>query len=232
MSAPAPRRPAARPAAAPPRPAPAPPRPRPAPAPSPPAALAFACALASAFAPRPASAQDGAYGRLDGDLALAAEAGAALGDRAAPAGRLGALYLDTAGLYLTAAGRTGPGAPWSFGGGVELRPLFLPRFFRAYERGPAPLDLALDSIALRLGVRRDVEHAPPSLELGAGLELPLAGRYAGPFVGLSASAILSHAALAAEADGASPPRFLALLTVGWRALAGAHLVDLRDGRGR
>jgi hypothetical protein len=194
--------------------------------------LGLLAALA-AFAPRPALAQyDGAYGRLDGDLALSLEAGAALGDRVAPAARIGALYLETAGLYLSAAGRTSDSAPWSFGGGVELRPLFLPRFFRALEHGPATLDLALDSLSLRLGARRDDEHAPLSLELGTGLELPLTGQYEGPFVGLSASALFPHTSLAAEADAGSPPRLLGMLTIGWRLSAGTHLVDLRDERAR
>ncbi|HEU4404240.1 MAG TPA: hypothetical protein VFS43_02965 [Polyangiaceae bacterium] len=198
----------------------------------PPRRLAAALAALAALAVRPASAQDGAYGRLDGDLALSLEAGAALGDQAAPAARLGALYLDTAGLYLTASGRTGPAAPFTFGAGVELRPLFVPRFFRAYERGPAFLDLALDSLSLRLGARRDAEGAPPSLEVGLGAELPLAGRYDGPFVGLSGSALVSHDALAAESAAGSPPRFLGLLTLGWRLTVGTHLVDLRDERER
>jgi hypothetical protein len=190
--------------------------------------LAALAALA-ALAPRPASAQpDGAYGRLDGDVALSLEAGAALGDRAAPAARIGALYLDTAGLYFAASGRTGPGAPFTFGGGVELRPLFLPRFFRAREHGPATLDLTLDSVALRVGARRDNEGAPPSLELGLGAELPLTGRYEGPFLGLSGSALFSHEVLGTEAGPS--PRFVGLLTLGWRLTLGAHLVDLRDER--
>jgi hypothetical protein len=193
------------------------------------AAAAALAAVAAAVAPRPARAvpPDGAYGRLGGDLAFALEAGAAASERVAPAGRLQTLYLATAGLYLTAAGRTSDAAPWSFGAGVELRPLFLPRFFRAYERGPAALDLTLDSISLRLGARRDERGEPPALELGTGIELPLAGRFDGPFLGLGVAALLPHAALAAEA-GPDAAQFLGTLTIGWRALAGAHVVDARD----
>ncbi|MCS6901625.1 MAG: hypothetical protein RMJ98_18450, partial [Myxococcales bacterium] len=71
---------------------------------------------------------DGAYGRLDGDLAPSVEVGVALGSpTAVPVvqGRL--LYLGTAGLQASWLGATAQRA-WSSSLGAEIRPLFLPRF--------------------------------------------------------------------------------------------------------
>jgi len=134
---------------------------------------------------------DGVYGRFDGSLALSASAGAEL-ESGEPRGalRLSALYLWTAGVY----GRYSD----AFGGaderplrvaslGVDARPLFLPRFARDWEHGPAILDLALDSFSLNAGAY----FAEPGggsfgdergFEAGLGFGVPLFGEAAGPWL--------------------------------------------------
>ena len=97
---------------------------------------------------------DGVYGRFDGDLDLGLALGAEFGSAGhpAPALRGSAHYFSSAGVY--ASGRIKAGdesAPSLFGLGVELRPLFLPRWAKGYETGPALLDLTLDSLSLSLG---------------------------------------------------------------------------------
>jgi hypothetical protein len=140
-------------------------------------------------APLPGS--DGVYGRLDGLLALAADVGAELED-GEPRGsmRLSAHYLWIAGVYGRYSDALGgaehrPARVASLG--VDLRPLFLPRFSQDWERGPALLDLALDSLSLSAGAY----FAEPlgrgfgderGFELGAGFGVPLAGRAQGPWL--------------------------------------------------
>ncbi|MDF3067196.1 MAG: putative secreted protein [Polyangiaceae bacterium] len=156
-------------------------------------ALLFAARPALADAPphAPLPGSDGVYGRMDGLLALAADVGAEVED-GEPRGalRLSAHYLWMAGVY----GRYSD----AFGGaearpartaslGVDLRPLFLPRFSQDWERGPAFLDLAVDSLSLNAGAY----FAKPlgqsfgderGFELGAGFGLPLASHAKGPWL--------------------------------------------------
>jgi hypothetical protein len=99
---------------------------------------------------------DGAYGRFDGDLDLGVAAGAnvALTSRGVGAGaRVNALYYFTGGLYASYGQMlTGLRDPERRAGfGLELRPLFLPRWALDLERGPAFLDLTLDSLNLGVG---------------------------------------------------------------------------------
>ncbi|MCU0656388.1 MAG: hypothetical protein MUF64_14380 [Polyangiaceae bacterium] len=182
------------------------------------ASIALALVLTSATA-----AADGAHGRLDGDLAPALEAGAALGPGGlAPAARASLLYLATAGAQATwFAPRHGHRSALALG--VELRPLFLPRFLKDRERGPARLDLLIDSVhlglAARLGPRR------PGLDLSLGAELPLSASFAGWFLGLRLLRHWPHEALDPGLQGAQTQ---ALFTLGYRAVLQAHLVDARD----
>jgi hypothetical protein len=140
-------------------------------------------------APLPGS--DGVYGRFDGSLALAASAGAELeaGDLRG-ALRFSAHYLWTAGVYLRYSDAFGsadsrPGRVASLG--VDLRPLFLPRFARDYEQGPALLDLTLDSLSLTAGAYfaqprgRDFGDER-GFETGLGLALPLLAQARGPWL--------------------------------------------------
>jgi len=134
---------------------------------------------------------DGVYGRLDGNLAFALAAGAEL-DNGQPRGalRLSAHYLWTAGVYARYSDAFGsaerrPSRALSFG--VDLRPLFLPRFGLDLEQGPATLDLALDSFSLTAGAYfaepqgEDFGHER-GFETGLGFGVPLLAEARGPWL--------------------------------------------------
>lgn len=137
------------------------------------------------------SSRDGVYDRFDGDLDLGLGLGAELGSAGnpAPVVRGTAHYFSIAGLY--AAGRFkagGDSAPTLFDLGVDVRPLFVPRWAKGYETGPAFFDLTLDSLSLSLGAfwsakseagARDRERG---FEAGLGFGLPLLARAAGPWL--------------------------------------------------
>lgn len=132
----------------------------------------------------PLPGSDGVYGRLDGNLALAASAGAELeAGEARGALRLSAHYLWTAGVYARysdAFGTADERALRAASFGVDLRPLFLPRFALDHEQGPASYDLLLDSLSFTAGayfaqpVKRDFGDER-GFETGFGLALPLFG---------------------------------------------------------
>jgi hypothetical protein len=141
------------------------------------------------FAPQPGS--DGVYGRLDGSLALGFAAGAEL-EAGEPRGalRISAHYLWTAGVYARYSDAFGgadsrPERVLSFG--VDLRPLFLPRFALDLEQGPALLDLAFDSLSLTAGAYLAEPRAAAfadarGFETGIGLGLPLMAHTKGPWL--------------------------------------------------
>lgn len=136
------------------------------------------------------AAADGVYGRFDGDLDLGLALGAELGSagHAAPALRATAHYFSIAGVY--AAGRIKAGdesAPSLFGLGVDLRPLFVPRWAKGLETGSALFDLTLDSLSLSLGAfwaRPGVHQAASQRGFDAqlGLGVPLLATAAGPWL--------------------------------------------------
>ena len=132
----------------------------------------------------PLPGDDGVYGRFDGLLALAASAGAELeGGEPRGALKLSAHYLWTAGVYARYSDAFGqaeqrPRRVASLG--VDVRPLFLPRFALNDEHGPAWLDLTLDSLSLNAGAY----FAQPQqgdfgdqrgFEAGLGFGVPLCG---------------------------------------------------------
>lgn len=128
---------------------------------------------------------DGVYGRFDGVLALAASAGAELQTGAARGSlRVSAHYWWTAGIYARFADAFGGAdagrAERVVSFGVDLRPMFLPRFARNYEQGPPLLDLTLDSLSLTAGAYLAQPHTRDfgderGFELGLGLGVPLFG---------------------------------------------------------
>lgn len=185
--------------------------------------LAAAAALAALLAARPARA-DGAYGRLDGDLAPSLEAGVSAAPRRTVAlAQLRLLYLATAGLQVgLLAPRPDIGLSVSLG--AEVRPLFLGRFTANREQGPPRWDLALDSLSLGLAARL-ADGRPPGLDLTAGFEVPLGQQYSGFFLGLRALRHWPHGALAGLDDR---PELSGLLTLGFRVVLQAHLVDAHD----
>jgi hypothetical protein len=101
---------------------------------------------------------DGVYGRFDGDLEIGIGLGAELdfGGLTRPSAQLGLHYFARAGIYASYGDAFGASdAPSDvvrkFGCGVDLRPVFVPRWANAMEAGPALLDLTLDSISLAVG---------------------------------------------------------------------------------
>jgi hypothetical protein len=144
----------------------------------------------SASARRADSARDGVYDRFDGDLDLGLGLGAELGSAGgvAPAVRGTAHYFSIAGVYLEGRVHAGDESARSlFGLGVDLRPLFVPRWAKGFETGPSFSDLTLDSLSLSLGAFW-TERAPHALdaargfEAGLGLGVPLFGTAGGPWL--------------------------------------------------
>jgi hypothetical protein len=138
------------------------------------------------------SQHDGVYDRLDGDLDLGLGLGAEFGSAGgvAPALRASAHYFSIAGIYVEGRMHAGEQAPPAlFGLGVDLRPLFVPRWAKGYETGPSFRDLTLDSCSLSLGGYWTAlpAHSPPfqtgrGFEAGLGFGLPLFARAAGPWL--------------------------------------------------
>jgi hypothetical protein len=135
------------------------------------------------------SSSDGVYGRFDGDLDLGLALGAEFGSagHAAPALRASAHYFSIAGIYASGRLKTGEhSAPSLFGLGVDLRPLFVPRWAKGYEKGPGLLDLTLDSLSLSLGAfwAQRAAHAPEpnrGFDAQLGFGIPLLATAAGPW---------------------------------------------------
>lgn len=135
---------------------------------------------------------DGTYGRLDGDLDLGLGLGALVdlehGEPGAAA-RVSGHWFFMAGAYLSYADSFGTALDPKrrLGVGVDLRPLFLPRWTQNWEQGPAILDLMLDSLSLGLGASFDQPQGESfgvrqSFEASFGFGVPLAGRGPGPWV--------------------------------------------------
>lgn len=168
------------------------------------------------------SSRDGVYDRLDGDVELALAAGAELGSAGtvAPVLHGSAHYFSIAGFYTAGRFKVADGsAPSLFDLGVDVRPLFVPRWAKGYEAGPAFLDLALDSISLSLGAfwagksaKRDSERG---FEAGLGFGLPLTKSAAGPW--LEARGILRY-------PDAGPRDEAALVLLSWHGFVITPLI--------
>lgn len=201
--------------------------------------LGAAIALATTAIAMPARAlEDGAYGRLDGDLDLRLSAGASIA-RGGPslAASFAALYLSTAGVYVhyaDALGGDGPAVRRSIAAGVLLEPLFLGRYAKDMERGPPRLDLFVDSLAIGLGAFWDAPRggtlgSVPGFEFSLGLGLPLLPRATGLVLGVR-GALRVHAPSLAAPPGKSllDEGALLSLTLTWRHIVPVHLVDAGD----
>ena len=139
---------------------------------------------------------DGAHGRFDGDLDLGVSAGGSFSLTSPDVGaaaRVNALWYFSAGPYLSYGERlSGERESQRRAGlGLELRPLFLPRWALDLERGPALLDLTLDSLSLGLGAfvaaPRDGGFGERlGVEIGAGMGVPLLAEAPGPWLELRA----------------------------------------------
>ncbi|HEX3775314.1 MAG TPA: hypothetical protein VHV51_12670, partial [Polyangiaceae bacterium] len=152
-------------------------------------ALADGANVANVVKHKADSSHDGVYDRFDGDLDLGLGLGAELGSAGtvAPVARGSLHFFELAGLYSAGRFKVRDGsAPSLFDLGVDVRPLFVPRWAKGYENGPAWFDLALDSLSLSLGAfwagkspRRDSERG---FEASLGFGLPLFARAAGPWL--------------------------------------------------
>ncbi len=197
------------------------------------ALAALAAALVALTRTTAARADDGVYGRLDGDLDLRVEAGAgfAAGGPSLAAG-VAALYLGTAGVYVhytDALGSQEPDVARSIAAGVCLQPLFLARYASDLEHGPARLDLLVDSFGLEIG---SFWAAPrgrglvsiPGLELATTLAIPILARGNGPFLALRGALRLHQDEAYASIDRAG----LFSLTLSFHQAVRVHLVDAGD----
>src|SRR5690606_12451233 len=126
-------------------------------------------------------------------------------------------YLYMAGIYVEAAVPVDDSSvSWTGAAGIDLRPLFLPRWALDLERGPAFVDLLLDSLALSGGAyAQQFELAERArlwgvqAELGAAI--PLMAHAHGLWIHLRASARFPLS----EPEPGSPLGFVALLS--WQA---------------
>ncbi|HTJ84601.1 MAG TPA: hypothetical protein VL400_22935 [Polyangiaceae bacterium] len=199
--------------------------------------LALLCATSATGSAR-ADEPDGVYGRLDGDLLFAGAVGTAL-EAGGPQLEtdVSLTYLSTAGPYVRyadALGQDDARFRRSFALGLELRPLFLGRYALDLEKGPAYLDLFLDSLTLRVGAvwaddRARGFAARPGLELAVGLELPFLPSGSGPYLGVEGVARFHEADFAGTVDrDLLDQGALFVVTLSWHQVIDAGLVDARD----
>jgi hypothetical protein len=203
-------------------------------------AVAIVAALlvgtASAHAAEP---KDGAHGRVDGDMAVEIGVGAGFGPRSPRAvGDLRFRYLSMAGVFVTyedgplVGSKSDPKRVVPFG--IELRPLFLAKWFTGRYSGNPRLDLAIDSLSLELGavfLQPDGGKlgGKPGLQAGIGIELPIFPDATGPFVALHGGARWSDAALSGGPLAGPSDRALFLnVVLAWQQVFGARVVDLGD----
>jgi hypothetical protein len=171
--------------------------------------------LGPGVAPTTARAEDGVYGRFEGDLVVTAGLGGGVAPARPWAGIMAAeveaLYLDSAGLIATTE-RVGQTLGFTLG--VKLRPLFLARFFSNVWTGNSFVDLLMDSLGLELGTWLGpvTQGAGSALWLGTGIEVPLGIRRQGLHLRLSARYVHTRADDLAAPDTASTGmRFLITL---------------------
>jgi hypothetical protein len=151
-----------------------------------PAAAQEASEAERLHAPSPGS--DGVYGRFDGNIDLGLAAGVEL-EAGEPRASLRASghYLSSAGVYLRyeeGFGSNDLRPRRALALGIDVRPLFLPRFALDMQHGPALLDLTLDSLSLSAGAYLaqpplDSFGEERGFDLGLGVGVPLCGEARG-----------------------------------------------------
>lgn len=140
-------------------------------------------------APEGNALADGVYGRFDGNTDLSLKLGGVL-SQAELWGSVGvsAHYYSLLGVSADyASGLAADSTDLeSLSLGVELRPLFLPRWALDAEHGPAWLDLTLDSLAVGFGAYwADAGEGfgeARGVWLSLGMGVPLLGRADGPWL--------------------------------------------------
>jgi hypothetical protein len=179
------------------------------------------------------------YGRVEGDVTLAAGVGAVV----APSGprldgELRARYLETAGVFATyedgAIGGSSADPRRVVTGGFELRPFFLYRWLRGLESRRARWDLTIDSIGLELGLTWPQAHdgpfaTHPGFEAGLGVEVPLMLDATGLWLAFHGGLRWSDETLGTGVVEVAAEReaYLAI-TVAWHQLVMTHIVDVGD----
>jgi hypothetical protein len=199
------------------------------------------CAASLAIAPgaRAADRKDGSHGRVEGDLAVEAGVGASFGPRS-PRGAadLRFRYLSMTGLFVTYEDgplfgtRAEPRR--ALATGLELRPLFLAKWFTGRYSGNPYLDLAIDSIGLELGAvflepTGGRFGAKPGLQAGLAFELPVFPSATGPFIAVHGGVRWSDAALSGGPLAGPADRALYLNVIfAWQQVFGGHVADMGD----
>ena len=186
-----------------------------------------------------ADRKDGAHGRVDGDLAVEGGIGASFGPRdPRAAADLRFRYLSMAGIFVTYedgpifSARSEPKR--ALATGLELRPLFLAKWFTGRYSGNPYLDLAIDSIGLELGAVFMQPNgarfgAKPGLQAGLAFELPVFPSATGPFIAVHAGARWSDAALSGGPLAGPADRALYFnVFFAWQQIFRAHVVDMGD----
>jgi hypothetical protein len=209
-----------------------------------PTAAALAVVASGLLLSRPSMAQgvvDSTYGRISGDVCLAAGAGAAIASRGARAeGELRVRYLEVVGAFasyedaILSSASSDPRRVLS--GGFELRPLFLYRWLRGLETQRGYVDLTIDSVGLELGAflsapRTSPGDFRPGVQLGLGLEVPVQARATGLWVGLHGGVRWADQPPSAALAGGPDAREAYLtITLAWHQMVLTHIVDVSDAR--
>lgn len=193
----------------------------------------LAALLAASPGAEAAGPDDGVYGRVDGNYAVAGSLGATFGPRG-PRGAadLRARYMQMTGLFVTYEDGPLLGTKAEpervLATGLEVRPLFLARWLRGGQLGLPTLDLVIDSLALELGASFAQPDgrafaSKPGLQASLGLEVPLFARATGLFVGVHGGARWSDLALGGGGPGVLGPSDRAgflLVALGWQQVFG------------
>lgn len=185
-----------------------------------------------------ATDDDGAYGRYDGDLDLRIGAGVGLMQEGpALSAFASAMLLSSAGVYVHYADAFDDTrrVPRSISTGLVIEPMFLARTAFNLQIGNGRLDLAIDSFAIGLGAYWTIPRQPtnplndPGLEFSLGFGLPFLPSASGPLLGFRAALRATPAAMAGrQTFGLMEQGAYLSITLAWRQLVSAHLVDARD----
>jgi hypothetical protein len=186
-----------------------------------------------------ADRKDGSHGRVDGDLAIEAGIGASFGPRS-PRGAADVRfrYLSMIGAFVTyedgplLGSRAEPKR--ALATGLELRPLFLAKWFTGRYSGNPYLDLTIDSLGLELGAVFMQPNgarfgAKPGLQAGIAFEVPVFPSATGPFIAVHTGVRWSDVALSGGPLAGPADRALYVNVIfAWQQVFGAHVVDMGD----
>jgi hypothetical protein len=144
-------------------------------------------------------ATDGVYGRFAGAFDWSLGAGGGYGDAPGSGFVLTSTTLHWFSLlgayaaFREVLDASESGLERAVSGGVEVKPLFLLRWSENLERGPALLDLTLDSLALGVGARaaRHAGRWSSGVETSLAVGAPLTGEANGLWARVRGSLLLS-----------------------------------------